>query len=339
MGSIRDNKGAYRSQKTCKSQPAFHTQRACDSENPCHTRRACTAAGSFDIQETYQAVPLYPFQGISFIFCDLDGTLLHTDKQPSTKTIDYFRQLKKRCEVIIGVASGRAPSSILPLLKRYAMEDVMDVIIANNGVDTIQACSGRDHREGLIEAAVIAELVHSFQGIPDITIAFHNPGVLYATNVTKRVDSILKMNELHLVLDPRKDTSYEAAPRVMLLFDPIYRSFVEEAVLHHPIKGLKGYFVENDIYEFSCAHISKHQAIATYVQQFQCTLKDVMVFGDSGNDIGMLKHCGIGVVMKNADPDILQYGDWVTEYTNDEDGIYEFLRSHEYLLKRKDTTV
>lgn len=271
-----------------------------------------------------------------YIFCDLDGTLLYSNKEPSRKTINYLRHLKEHFAVTIGIASGRAPSSILPLMKRFEMEDVIDIVIANNGVDTIDIHTGSHHREGLIQPETIAEIVNCFHTCPQIITAFHNPNILYATGSSGRVDSIMKMNDLHLIFDPVKDTSYQGAPRVMLLFDPVYRTMVEEAVKQHPIQGVKGYFAEPDIYEFSSCHISKHKAIEAYVQQFKHTLRDVMVFGDSENDIGMLKGCGIGVAMRNAEQTIQDCADWVSEYTNDEDGIYEFLCRHEYLLREKE---
>ena len=47
-------------------------------------------------------------------------------------------------------------------------------------------------------------------------------------------------------------------------------------------------------------------------------------FGDGSNDITMLKAAGIGVVMGNAEPDILPYGDIIAP-TCDEDGVADVL--------------
>lgn len=272
---------------------------------------------------------------IRFIFCDLDGTLLDDNKTPSMVTINYFRDLKRHFDVQIGIASGRAPSSILPMLHKFQIEDVIDVVIANNGVDTIGSKSRYRLQDGMISKAKIASILHAFQSYSEIAVSFHNPDVLYATRITKRVKNIVEMNRFQNVLDPHTDSAYRSAARVMLLFDPKNRSLIEDAVNKHPIQGLKGYFAEPDIYEFSCLHVSKHKAIERYVRQFDGTLDQVMVFGDSGNDLGMLQHCGIGVVMKNAECAIQQRGDFVTEYTNEEDGIYEFLHRYEHVFHKK----
>ena len=52
-----------------------------------------------------------------------------------------------------------------------------------------------------------------------------------------------------------------------------------------------------------------------------------MACGDGGNDIAMLQHAGIGVAMGNADDDVKQYADYVTDSV-DEDGIFKALKFH-----------
>lgn len=272
---------------------------------------------------------------IRYIFCDLDGTLLHEDKTPSQKTIAYLRQLKQDRKIQVGIATGRALTSVVPLLKMHHAKDVVDVIVANNGVDILQPNSHRSNAEGMVTKAQIQAILHAFMPYPFLSISFHQPPDIYATKHYPRVDAMKQMNHFHQIKHPLEDTSYTSAPRVMLLFDPKDKALVEEAVQQHPIEGLKGYFAEPDIYEFNNAAISKHKAIAHYVKQQGDTLDNVMVFGDSGNDIGMLQACGIGVVMRNAVDDIKALGDYITEKSNEEDGIYDFLKHHQEVWKPK----
>lgn len=55
------------------------------------------------------------------------------------------------------------------------------------------------------------------------------------------------------------------------------------------------------------------------------TLEDVIAFGDDHGDMEMLRQAGVGVLMKNADPDLREEGLHISEYTNDEDGVAKFL--------------
>ena len=63
------------------------------------------------------------------------------------------------------------------------------------------------------------------------------------------------------------------------------------------------------------------------LEYFKIPLKECMAFGDGGNDIAMLQHAGIGVAMGNADDDVKQYADYVTDSV-DEDGIFKALKFH-----------
>ena len=55
----------------------------------------------------------------------------------------------------------------------------------------------------------------------------------------------------------------------------------------------------------------------------------MMVFGDSGNDLDMIKMPGIGVAMANAEPEVLKAADFVTR-SNNENGVGGFLASATY---------
>ena len=54
----------------------------------------------------------------------------------------------------------------------------------------------------------------------------------------------------------------------------------------------------------------------------------MMVFGDSGNDLDMIKMAGIGVAMANAEPEVLKAADFVTKSNNENGvgGIFGFSR-------------
>ena len=72
---------------------------------------------------------------------------------------------------------------------------------------------------------------------------------------------------------------------------------------------------------------SKRIGIDKMLEYFKIPLKECMAFGDGGNDIAMLQHAGIGVAMGNADDDVKQYADYVTDSV-DEDGIFKALKFH-----------
>ncbi len=50
-----------------------------------------------------------------------------------------------------------------------------------------------------------------------------------------------------------------------------------------------------------------------------------MAFGDGGNDISMLKHVQLGVAMGNANPEVKEIANYVTDDV-DNDGIWNALK-------------
>lgn len=58
------------------------------------------------------------------------------------------------------------------------------------------------------------------------------------------------------------------------------------------------------------------------------TLEDVIAFGDDLGDLEMLRQAGVGVLMRNAKPELHGTCAYVSDYTNDEGGVARFLAAH-----------
>lgn len=70
---------------------------------------------------------------------------------------------------------------------------------------------------------------------------------------------------------------------------------------------------------------SKSMGIDKVLVYFDIDLKDIMVFGDGGNDIFMLKYVVIGIVMGNVEFYVKVVVDYVIIFV-DEDGIVNVLK-------------
>ena len=58
------------------------------------------------------------------------------------------------------------------------------------------------------------------------------------------------------------------------------------------------------------------------------SLNDVIAFGDDLGDLDMLREAGVGVLMKNANPQLHGQTGHISAYTNDEDGVAKFLEAY-----------
>lgn len=66
---------------------------------------------------------------------------------------------------------------------------------------------------------------------------------------------------------------------------------------------------------------SKGHGVQHLAQLHGLTAENVMVVGDNFNDLEMLEYAGTPVVMGNADPSLLERGEFYTTLSNDENGV------------------
>lgn len=76
------------------------------------------------------------------------------------------------------------------------------------------------------------------------------------------------------------------------------------------------------VLEFQSEKADKWVAITNYLKSKNIELSDVVSFGDEFNDKSMIKNSGIGFAMKNGIDELKSLTNNVTEFTNNEDGVY-----------------
>lgn len=79
--------------------------------------------------------------------------------------------------------------------------------------------------------------------------------------------------------------------------------------------------------ELNAVDADKGRALLALVQRLGIPAEDTVAFGDSSNDLRMLRAAGTSVAMGNAAPEVRSVCDYVTD-TNDCDGVAAFLRAH-----------
>ncbi|TGK04041.1 Cof-type HAD-IIB family hydrolase [Leptospira semungkisensis] len=261
---------------------------------------------------------------------DLDGTLL--DSKASISSLNHY-VLQSALDLGIGliIATGRRFSSALP----YAREFRGDVVVvANNGQVLRSSPSGDRISETYLSAqaagAVLSlgksegfsPLLHvdRFEEGTDILVespitepCFHNysGGDMRRTRVVSDTldhaeDKALVVCYLSLMKEHLQDleTKLLALPEAKE-----YRTVITK------IPGVS-YCLE--VLEKG---VSKWAAIESYLKASGLEETGVISFGDEWNDREMLKHSGYGFAMKNAVPKLKEEAEYITKYSNNEDGI------------------
>ena len=78
-------------------------------------------------------------------------------------------------------------------------------------------------------------------------------------------------------------------------------------------------------FDVNIKDIGKHIGIDKVIEYYGIKLEETIAFGDGENDISMIKHVGIGVAMGNANKEVKEIADYVTDDV-DNDGVYKALK-------------
>lgn len=74
--------------------------------------------------------------------------------------------------------------------------------------------------------------------------------------------------------------------------------------------------------------IQKAMGVERIADYYNIQRKDILAFGDEANDYEMIQYAGHGVVMKNGIDKLKNISDDITNYTNDENGLAEYLTTY-----------
>lgn len=252
---------------------------------------------------------------IEAVFFDIDGTLLSfKTHEVSASTEEAIAQLQAKGIKVI-LSTGRSINSI----DHVKYLDFDGYITFNGGYCVTkqgqvlfkQAIDSKDIKS-VLEYAEENPLSFSFMSEQEITIHDVTPEIagMYAhlnLPVPKLVDlknvdtaSILQTN-IFLGPEDERDFMNQVMPNSLASrWTPLFADV-----------NPKGQ--------------SKKVGIDVFCDYFDIEISKTMAFGDGGNDISMLQHVAIGVAMGNANPEVKEISDYVTDDV-DNNGIWNALK-------------
>lgn len=262
-------------------------------------------------------------KNIKCIVLDIDGTLTNSENQISEYTKKIINKL-----VSIGIrvilASGRNVDSVVKISEACRASNI---VICNNG-STIY-----DYKKNkfLFLKTISNELI----GIIWMLCSKYNIDSIYnSLNLRYRNYKYLdrsynEKNDIDIdIVDDIKNDIYQ----IVLLSNNIqnYNCCIDELRKESELKISNIGIGNNGIIfsDINLKHSSKGTAIKELCKLFNFKKKNIICFGDSMNDIDMFYNCGIKVAMKNSIQELKQNADYITEYSNNEDGVAKFLEDY-----------
>ncbi|MCK5866885.1 MAG: HAD family phosphatase [Mycoplasmataceae bacterium] len=269
-----------------------------------------------------------------FVF-DLDGTLLTKDKKNplSEKTKETIEILKNRGHIVC-LLTGRPWSAT----KCIYDELKLDTVIGNyNG--------GHLHNPSdytFIPSSNTIEPLISFSIIKDEklrriakNIIIENPKkILSWKPISKNLSNFLHLKESNVVKRITLE-NFTSKPNGILV--PVKKEWhmdIDLIANHFRSKygdevSISTWNLEMEdelILDIVSKNSRKDIALIQMARYYDIDMDNVLAFGDSMNDYEMLSIAGVGVAMKNSSPRIKEVANIITRFSNNEEGIYKFVK-------------
>ncbi|MCL2573134.1 MAG: Cof-type HAD-IIB family hydrolase [Defluviitaleaceae bacterium] len=252
---------------------------------------------------------------IKMIVSDLDNTLLRTDKSISQYTLEVLENCRKQ-GILLAYATARAKSASEP----FVDEAKPDIIISDSGA-LIRMGDEVIHRAVMPKETInkIMKILHSGERVGYIT-ASTDIGLLVNYDVDPNDESWKVWKPVHVDFAAGLNHDiYKLSPEIT------------EARMRDEIMALSGIsyipFHGENWCHIGSEGITKWTAIEKIAQHLNIGIQSIVAFGDDYSDIEMIRGCGIGVAMGNANDDVKAAADQLCD-TCDNDGVAKWLEEN-----------
>ncbi|MEW8957491.1 MAG: Cof-type HAD-IIB family hydrolase [Moorella sp. (in: firmicutes)] len=260
---------------------------------------------------------------IRLVAFDLDGTLLNDDLEIDARTKEAIKRVRGK-GIIVTLATGRMFSSARP----YAVELGLDLpLVVYHGAQLRHSTTGEVLFERTVPIDLAARLIAVIRQF----------GYAYNVYLDDRlyVEKIAAENEeyawragveLHLVEDMLSFLKEQGKGplKIVALRDGPELDPLEAAIRRQVGEGV--YFTRSlpHYLEMLNPEVNKARGLQVLAEIEGVRPEEIMVFGDSYNDLQMFQYAGLAVAMANAPAEVKAAADYVTG-SNNESGVAQAL--------------
>ena len=245
-----------------------------------------------------------------YIIFDMDDTLLNDERRVTPYTLNILHRLQSvGHKLVINTARSKAYN------QEYFDLIRPDYAILNGGaliIDRNEQVIFRAELDVATTQAVIDELLKHTENFSVQTEEnFYSNLGLYTGQNSKAFDFSKEQFLYPALKIVAAIPNGEVGERIAKGFDLAYTTYFDGVFRRYNHKGA-----------------TKALGNQNLISLLGGSLEDVIAFGDDLGDLEMLQQAGIGVLMKNAKPHLHGHCKYISEYTNDEDGVARFLAAH-----------
>lgn len=252
---------------------------------------------------------------IDLIVADLDGTLLDAKGKISDATKKMLVELKRR-GIPFAIATGRPFFTVNPKLNEWGIENLVSALFCSNGNHSFDFIHGKEDHIGYFDPSLIGEIVETYKHFDANPTAYMEDHFV-ATKHDDFVKRLVAKNNMTVVFGDLVELVNRPIEKVILAADFDVITQMEKFHAENPSPHYRAFRSQKDLFEFMDPRVSKSAAIQAFCDNHGLSMENVVAFGDTGNDVEMVRDAGLGVAMANATPDVLSVAKVIAKHHDD----------------------
>lgn len=256
---------------------------------------------------------------IKILSTDFDGTLLNSQKQITEKTKQKLLELKSKGITIIGITER-----IFTTIKEDIDLNLFDYIIFNNGANIYISDNKKIEYNNYIQKDLAERILTTLTSISDcISFATYNKYYNFPNYKNGANKSFVKViNNLNEIEDPIAKININIKNEELEYYKKKLENFNDINI-----------FISQDSFSeiqkliILPKEINKKTALEKLKEKLNINMEEIIYFGDSLNDLELIKSNCISIAMGNALDIIKENANYITT-SNDKEGICKFIDNY-----------
>ena len=270
---------------------------------------------------------------VKIVVFDLDGTLYDSHKHIDKDTVHKIIELEQK-GIVVGIVTGRFYEELDEVIEKLKLREYNGFVASSNGLEIHDFLDGEIKCFTRLSKDEVKELIEEAKKHHMISYVWQNGRYsmfdISFMNGLKKLASVIPFN-VHYIRALRETEFEKSISLEVPLYDkvcfaglPILK--LKKSILkQHP--EYRFYDVGRLGTELCKKDVGKLEALQFICRKKNTSIDCVMAFGDNGNDVDLLASCGYGVAMKNGSAQAKKAAKYISDYTNNEQGVLRFINS------------